>query len=65
MFPCRTGLAYGLADRFLDFLSIPTLYLVSSKPIRPMMNSFGFAINETPNPGEAISLNVPASHFGT
>jgi len=58
MFPCRTDLANGPADYFLYFLFIPTLDLVSSELIRAMKNVLGFAINETPNPGEAIGLSI-------
>ena len=53
-----TSLTRGLTDLFLYFLSIPTLDLVSSELIRPMKGVLGFAINETPNPGEAIGLSI-------
>ena len=54
----RASLLIGLADQFLYFLSIPELNLVSSELIRPMKHVLGFAINETPNPGEAIGLSI-------
>lgn len=54
----EAGLTRGLTDQFLYFLSIPTLDVVSYELIRPMKNVLGFAINETPVPGEAIGLSI-------